>query len=270
MVRFLFWNLNKQKFGALLRSAVDLHEIDVLVLAENPWRLGEILPILNEGNPRLFYATRGHCPRILIFVRFLPAYLHPVFESASVSARLLRLPERQELILVALHLPSKLHASEESLSFEASVIASDIRRVEEKQCHRRTVVVGDFNLNPFEPGLVGAASFHAVSSQDVASRGERTVQGRAYPFFYNPMWNFLGDFGGSAPGSFYYENSEHVSHFWHTLDQVLLRPELAAGFGRENLQILTSIGEESLVDRRGRPNAADLSDHLPVFFQIEF
>ena len=45
MVRLLFWNLSKRKFGSLLRSAVDLHDIDVLILADNPWRLEEILPI---------------------------------------------------------------------------------------------------------------------------------------------------------------------------------------------------------------------------------
>jgi hypothetical protein len=63
----------------------------------------------------------------------------------------------------------------------------DIRRVEETLVNPRTVLVGDFNMNPFDPGMMGAQGLHGVMTKRVAGRVARQVDGRPYPFFYNPM-----------------------------------------------------------------------------------
>ena len=105
-------------------------------------------------------------------------------------------------------------------------------------------------MNPFEPGVVAAGGLHAVMSREVASRQSRTVQGRDYRFFYNPMWNHFGDANSPTAGSYFYNASEHVSYFWNLFDQVLIRPELAAPFDPDSLSIVTSAGSRSLV--RGR------------------
>ena len=93
-------------------------------------------------------------------------------------------------------------------------------------------------MNPFEDGMVSANGLHAVMSQGIAQRGSRTVQGKAYPFFYNPMWSYLGDASAGPPGTFYYENAQHKTFFWNMFDQILLRPDLLEFFAAENLQIV--------------------------------
>ena len=65
---------------------------------------------------------------------------------------------------------------------------------------------------------------HGVMSRNVASRELRTVQGQKYPLFYNPIWSLMGDLNQGPPGSYYYESSQHVEHFWWMFDQVLVRP----------------------------------------------
>ena len=68
-----------------------------------------------------------------------------------------------------------------------------IKRAEEKAGHRHTIVIGDLNMSPFEPGMVAANGFHAVSDKNIAAKGSRVVQGTEFDFFYNPMWSCLGD-----------------------------------------------------------------------------
>jgi hypothetical protein len=107
-------------------------------------------------------------------------------------------------------------------------------------------------------------------SRRVASRETRTVQGREYRFFYNPMWSHFGDARNDTAGSYYYDAGEHVNYYWNMFDQVLLRPELAEHFDPTGLSIVRAVGERSLVRPDGRPDPANGSDHLPILFEVEF
>lgn len=125
-------------------------------------------------------------------------------------------------------------------------------------------------MNPFEHGMVAAAGLHSVMSREIANRTVRTVQGRDYPFFYNPMWGHLGDRTSKTAGSYYYDSAQHVNYFWNVFDQVLIRPEVAAQFDPTALSIVTAIGNRSLVRADGKPDRNSFSDHLPVIFELEF
>src|ERR1022692_4901300 len=98
--------------------------------------------------------------------------------------------------------------------------------------------------------------------------GKHLVQRQKYKFFYNPMLNHFGDHGETC-GTFYFEGSEHLCYYWNLFDQVLLRPDLLNGFVPENVRILTSIGDSSLL-RDGQPDKDTLSDHLPVTLELKF
>ena len=71
--------------------------------------------------------------------------------------------------------------------------------------------------------MVIAGGLHAVMSRRVAARSTRTVQRQKYKFFYNPMWNYVGD-NGDACGTHYFESGEHLCYYWHLFDQVLICP----------------------------------------------
>ncbi len=101
----------------------------------------------------------------------------------------------------------------------------------------------------------------------MARRGERTVQREKYPFFYNPMWNFLGD-RADAGGTFYFEHAEPVCYFWNMYDQVLLRPALLEGFTPEQVKIVTQVRGVPLVEG-GRVDKTMASDHLPVVVELK-
>jgi exonuclease III len=266
----LFWNINGKPLADLVADLAQAHGVDVVILAESRITISDFLRALNRQPTEGFHYCAGLSSAITIFADFSSGFLTPVFESERVSIRHLTLPARSELLLATVHFPSKLYWSSESQAQECTELARRIAAEEDKLGHRRTVLVGDFNMDPFEAGMIGAVGLHAVMSRQIAARDVRTVQGRDYRLFYNPMWGHFGDARSSTAGSYYYDSAQHVNCFWHVFDQVLIRPELAERFDSSHVKIVTSLAGRSLVRPDGRPDAAAFSDHLPVVFEVDF
>jgi hypothetical protein len=217
----------------------------------------------------MFHLSDSECERIVIYTRFSQEFIQKKFDSTRLTIRRLLLPGSEEILLAAVHQPSKLYWSDQSQGFECAELASTICDIEEEVGHRRTVLVGDFNMNPFEGGIVAANGLNAVMSRNVAARDSRTVQGRDYPFFYNPMWGHFGDAVDGPSGTFYHGSSEQVVYFWNMFDQVLIRPELLSIFRNEGLKILRDSGERSFLTATGLPDVSVASDHLPILFGLD-
>ncbi|MGK7928934.1 MAG: hypothetical protein AB4290_27470 [Spirulina sp.] len=143
-----------------------------------------------------------------------------------------------------------------------------IQEAENQVGHRRTLVIGDLNMNPFEDGIIAADGFHAVMTQQIARKRDRTVQGQRKPFFYNPIWGRMGDLSPGAPGTYYHSSSDYINYFWNTFDQVLLRPDLLDYFLPDGFQIISQIGENNLLTESGKISSS-FSDHLPIMVKIE-
>ncbi len=269
MLTFLFWNLNGKSLGSVVAALAMANDVDVLVLAECPKPGGMLLEGLNRGVGMDFAFTPSACDRLAVYARFSSEYIAPVTEASTFTIRRLQLPSRPEILMAAAHLPSKLRWRSESQPFEAVEFARVIHQAEEAVGHRRTVVLGDLNMNPFEAGLVAGPGLNATMTRQVASRGSRRVQGREYPFFFNPMWGLFNDGTRGAPGTYYRASSEHVTTFWSMFDQVLVRPDLLGQFRTESVRILTAHPDARLLNKNGIPNASEFSDHLPIVFQLD-
>jgi exonuclease III len=267
MLRFLFWNLNRNPLESTVANLCYQHDVDVLILAECVVPPARLLRELYDRNGVPYHFTHSLCERLVVYTRFSGKYARPVYEDGhSVSIRRLRLPARPEMLLVAAHLPSKLWWSEESQSLHCPEIARTIRECEIDAAHTRTVLVGDLNMNPFETGVVASTGFNATMARPVALRGSRKVQDKEYLFFYNPMWGHFGHTTDGPPGTYYHTRGEHVVYFWNVFDHVLLRPEMLQYFKDDGLRILDSDETTSLVSHGGLPSA---SDHLPIVFELE-
>ncbi len=144
----------------MVAELVDEQKSDVVMLAECDITPATLLQTLNRDSRSDFHVSAGDSKAVLIFTRFSRAFLRPTFESDRISIRRLALPDRAELILAAVHLPSKLHLSPDSQSIECIRLAETIVAAEDAAGHRRTALVGDFNMNPFEWGMVAAKGLH--------------------------------------------------------------------------------------------------------------
>ena len=84
------------------------------------------------------------------------------------------------------------------------------------------------------------------------------------------MWNLFGDKTPGAPGTYFYPDSGNpFVFFWNMFDQVLIRPELLDEFIYNELKIMTSIEDISLLNSRGVPDKINYSDHLPIYFKLK-
>jgi len=272
MVTFLFWNLNRQPIPHLVAQLAHQHAVDILMLAECVFAPAELLQRLNATFINYHYASAdSFCERIKIFTRFSPKFIRKKEEDNYTTIRHLELPEKPDILLAVSHLRSKLHATEHDQLRNCERLAGQIRYVEKQIGHQKTVLVGDFNANPFETAMISARSLHTVMTRQIAQKGTRKILGQEYPFFYNPMWGVWGDnnLEQHPPGTYYWTKNLDVEFFWHMFDQVLIRPALLNYFDNRNLQILRTAGEVSLVTKNGLPDKSK-SDHLPLLFKLNF
>lgn len=70
-------------------------------------------------------------------------------------------------------------------------------------------------------------------------------------------------------GTYFDRQTRRLQYFWHTFDQVLIRPDLVDDFDEDSLEILTKFGAKSLLKNDGTPNQETTSDHLPIVFALK-
>lgn len=274
MLTFLFWNLNGKNLSASLTRLARLHQVDILILAESNHPQTGVALLLeafnsDDGLPS-YHHSPSNCRSIEIFTRFPQRRLVTLRDEAHYTIRQVTVPDSLSFLLVAAHLLSPRSIRDNTRYTEAYEVARTIRTIEQQQGHVRTILVGDLNMNPFEEGMASAYGFHGVMTREIARLEQRQVQGKNYPYFYNPMWRFFGEHPINPSGSFYYRKSEHLCYFWNVFDQVLIRPALLPFWLDESLAILTTDGVVNFISERGVIRKGEqFSDHLPLLFRLE-
>jgi exonuclease III len=268
---FLFWNTNGRKCIEEIKNLVEANNIDILILAENNVSSAEILLQLNEKSTSFFpQHPYSLCEKIKIYSNFHYDFFAPIEETHRITVRSLTLPIIDKITVINVHLGDKGNFNSESQSEMASELKTFIDEIESKEGHCRTVVVGDFNMNPFEIGLVKANGLNATMSHKLASQKQRTIQTKDYSYFYNPMWSLYGDLHTEIAGTYYYRRAELVNYQWNIFDQILIRPSLLDNFNKKSVSIISHDGKKSLITKDGIPDKDLYSDHLPIKFDLNF
>lgn len=279
MISFLFWNLmgRQETNRAVRRDTVQAHlirmttifDIDVFLFAESAFEPTDFIRALNEAKAGAFHSPPSHSRRIQLYTRLPLGSVADQFDNLDgrLTIRRLAMPSQTEILLAVLHFQSRRNWTRGEQALQASVTQRDISEAEDVVGHRRTVLVGDFNMNPFDLGMVGAQALNAVMARELAQNEERTVARQPYRFFYNPMWGHFGDRTPGPPGTHFYSPAGPEGVYWNMFDQVLLRPGLTDSLAE--LRILDSDGQRSLLTERGRPRSSTASDHLPILFRLD-
>ncbi len=271
MVTVLFWNVGKKSLLARLARLAAREAADVVILAECADPPADVAAALNAAGSG-WTAPPSVCERLRTFTRLPPGSLTELFNDASQRLNIwkLRIAPGRPLLLAGVHLVSKFGWSDIDQLEAAGMIVEDLELEEGRETNRGLVVIGDFNMTPFDPGLVSGHGFHALMTRELANRrSQRTVQGRrCRRTFFNPMWEFLTDRGQAPAGTYYRHDAVYHNHYWYTLDQVLVRPELASKVAR--VAIVDHDGIDPLtVPGGGWPDRTDGSDHLPILVTLD-
>lgn len=266
MARFLFWNTNRRPIAREVALVCRENDVDVVVLAEYEANLLSLLLALNANNERVYIEQPYNLSEQLKFITRYPIdAIRPIHDDGGIAVRLIRPPVGMEILLFALHLPSKLHRSASEQTLYSVRVSQAIQDCEARIGHSNSLIMGDLNMDPFEDGMVAADGIHGIMDKAVVRKVSRTVDGRDRQYFYNPMWNCLGDETVGPPGTYYHQGGQ-ISQFWHTFDQVLLRPAILPYYSPSALRVITRIGNRELL-ANGRIDTA-VSDHLPILLSL--
>lgn len=270
MLRIAFWNVhNNTQCAALLAALCDVHDVAIAFVAEYGSDAQRFSRAFNDASPCRFESITNNCERVVTLSRLSqPSHIVTILDTRYFTTVRVTAPAMESILATGVHLPSALYADEATREYECIDLARQLAAVEDREGHARSVVIGDFNLDPYHNGLVAHGAMHAISSRAIAAKQSRVHLERQSLFYYNPMWSHLGDYVGSSHGTYYYRGSGVRVPYWHAYDQALLRPSLSKHFVVGDLQVISDIDGVKLVDQHGVPDIENVSDHLPIVLNV--
>ena len=259
-MNILFWNLHKKNLNGVIAALIKERDVDIALFAESE----------NADIAELAMCLEGYK------LAALPDKdaIHAIYRKSTttvigricVQSRMLlfKVVCGEPYLIVGLHLASMTDGLQRRLE-QIRIINGFIREEERgRQYSNRTIVIGDFNANPFDIEMIGHNNFNAVLHADLIQRQETVTWVNAeYKRFYNPILHFLTE-DTKMYGSFYKHNDGRPL-YWYCLDQVLIRKPLIKTL--KNMEYVKTIGGSSLLKRSGLPDER-FSDHLPLL--VEF
>lgn len=225
---------------------IEYYDIDVIVLTECSFRIEELVYHLNDKES-FYFPENGlaRCRKVKIITKFHPKFLVPIYEEERFSIRKLTIPSNESILLAGVHIPDKSHNDADNQLMICQRLRDSIEKMEKEHSIDKTLIVGDFNMNPFENGLVSPIGLNAVMSERIAQTNSRIIDNKEYKYFHNPMWSLYGDVGNDVEGSYFYRKNANLPR--NVFDQVLLRPSLIPNFEKDSLSFLNHTGKESIL-----------------------
>lgn len=263
-MKYLFWNTHKNKrINSVLCNLIIENSISVVVLAEYTADMNELIEFVHSRGVSMQQFPTIGCDRIHILGK-TGINIEPQLQTDHSSIQVID----SNTILCCVHLNSQIYSGNvDRREIDIERIIGDIINLERELNTKKTIIVGDFNINPYDNSCVSARYFHGIPVFEESIRESRIVAGTEFYMFYNPMWNFLGDFM-EPYGTYYHSSSDAVNPYWNVYDQVIIRPVLRKQFIDTSLKIITETDHTSLLDKDNHPDL-NISDHLPITFEIK-
>lgn len=266
MLRILFWNVNGKDLTSFISEIVRAEDVSIVVLCEadaNNTALLNALQGIDSGfcRPRL----EPQVSKFRCFTRGSELDFSEVHSTKRFSVRRLQIGIHESLVGIV-HGKDQRNNDQYARQSFAQEIADEMRMTIERLENKKALLLGDFNLNPFDPVMSLALGFNAMMTRNCIARGMRKVDGKEYDFYFNPMWGFLGDGSDGPPGTVY-DTSNMGLFGWNMPDQVLVHHAMLPHF--EKVRILDRAGARMLVKKSGRPANKMASDHLPLLIDLK-
>ena len=265
-ITFLTWNINKQDCLQPLKEILNDFQVDILLLNES---LLDDRQIQQETGLKRIISSHKRCK----FYSKLPDtvfYLHSDVISDYILCCCLQI--QNEIVLIAgVHLPSKLWRDEDTQTSMSIDYIEDINLQQKQLKLAQVIVFGDFNMNPFDKGMIDVKGFNNVSDK-INAKITRKLNAREYDRFYNPTFSLLGDYiattgAQKVAGTYYLDSLKSVNeHHWNMLDNVLLKGNIIDTLDLTTIQIIQQTTNYKLVDID--KNEIFFSDHLPLLFKL--
>mgnify|MGYP001025613030 CR=1 FL=1 len=196
--------------------------------------------------------------------------ISPRKENKNYSSYKIMDSNEEIILLNIIHLTSAMYKDEESRNERARTTSDELRKIEEEifgDSEYKSIVMGDFNLQPYSRGISGIWGFNATMSIPKAKRKIRLIGGEKKFYYFNPTWHLMGR-NQMIQGTYYLDsNQQDLSMFWYSFDEVLIRPCFIDKFNWDFFSIVERTKDFNFISNH-KINKKDFSDHLPIKFEI--
>ena len=171
------------------------------------------------------------------------------------------------LNIISVHLPSQMFQHLKALKEFIRNFRQEIDENIGTSQDEKIVIIGDFNVHPFDEAMIDFDGFSATNS--VLARKKVTNLKKTKELYYNPTWSLYSnnDFPGTKyfrrPSGSSYDVLEH-----HFLDQVVISRKLLDKIESQSMKTLNK--SNKYVFREDGKNKIEESDHLPLSYRIKF
>lgn len=275
-LKFLMWNL-KNKTDKNLDALGELYterEPDLLLLIETPFADTKIVT-LSDNNLRSVMINDKKTIRLYVSKKINAQIINEEDkEIEAIDGKRRQIKERlvffklrindQTILLVGIHFPSKFN---NKVTTQQQIIKrwkTWIEGQEKILKTDKTILFGDFNLNPQEISIYSHEGLSAHPTINLSTKVKTK--------YYNPMWATMGDFvyqSGEAkvPGTYFQDIKEdNVDEIhWNVIDGLLIKNSLVPSFLKKELEIITHTKSHTFFVNN-RIDSKNYSDHLPVKF----
>ena len=290
-LNFLHWNVKGMKGADMKNGLQDLIYVkkpDVIIISESHDRVEKIM--LSLGYFRINFHKRQYGS----VTKFIEIYsvqqqvtLTPVKDFDSIVCTAFEY-SGQTYLVHGVHFSSKRSKGSNydthriaMLEYRLNIkkVEDDIHKLRSNQKVPLSIIVGDFNCNPFENAMTAIDGFHAL---DLSNNYPNKLN--SHHFYLNPSLLPMGGLNGSAGnhlpvGTYYFgnKNLKNASQkFWNMYDGVIISPGLKKNYlSGSNLNIISSINNSNKThafynSANDTINHSDYSDHLPITFNLKF
>jgi hypothetical protein len=266
-VRILFWNIQKKPLVTEVCDVIEESRCTIAGFAEMEENIiDEVIATLDQVyGLKFFRCMNPGCEKIVIIIKDNTYKVSLRNQNKDFSILSFEVGDRS-YILGFVHLPSKLHRGMDQMRRACERLRMQVEIEEDELGIAEAILIGDFNLDPFEMAMISFSGLAATNGVACSQRMEITRDGEANRLFYNPMWTLYSEHK-LTPGSHRYIRSGEDVVSWHFLDQVIIRPSLIESFSFSSLNLIKKTRKYRLVSDNAIPN---LSDHLPLVCQFNF
>ena len=185
MYRIVFWNLKRKDLTGIVCELAFATNADVLVLNECTVPIHKTLHALKSRVDQQFFVPKSNSEdRFHCFCRKSALDLTEVHKGFRTSVRKLNLASTPALLGLVHGVDIRNYDSDTRQSV-AQYLADELRFVESEQGHNRLILMGDFNMNPYDRGMNLAMGMNAMTTRACVAPGHRIFLGKTYDLYYN-------------------------------------------------------------------------------------
>ena len=170
-LHILFWNMYRKDLSEALASIVEEHQPAVVILAECGATVEVLLNAVNRTTVRYRFVDMIGDSKLVALTTLSSIQIHCLREEKRYSFWRVK-TENSVVTLCGVHLQSALNYDREELNELIPRLRRDLESVEVFEKHNRSILIGDFNLEPFDRGFTSSEGLGAVSSLRLAKRAQ--------------------------------------------------------------------------------------------------